>query len=235
MELTAEQKRAIDCILCIFETGRLPSPGAYATCSILNDGAGISYGKHQSTDKGGTLDLVVQRYIAKNGQNAAALKPFVQYLTGNQSVPFHPGGPPRPQWLLTLMNLLGASGSDPLMQKAQDEIFEEQYMNPALGHARSAGVKYALSVLVIYDTCIQSGPGAVSRMRNLFSEASPANGGDEKAWTKAYIRARQNWLLAFPNPLVQASHYRTKALMALADSDNWDLKLPARVRSVTVT
>lgn len=234
MELTPEQKRAIDSILCIFETGRLPSPSAYATCTILNDGAGISYGKHQSTDKGGTLDLVVQRYIAKNGQNAAALKPMVQYLTGNQTTPYVPGIA-RPAWLLSLINLLVSSGADPIMQKAQDEIFEEQYMNPALGHAKAAGVKHALSLLVIYDTCIQSGPGMVSRMRNLFSEACPANGGDEKAWTKAYIRARQNWLLAFPNPLVQASHYRTKALMALADSDNWDLKLPARVRSVTVT
>ena len=102
------------------------------------------------------------------------------------------------------------------------------------GHAKAAGVKYALSLLVIYDTCIQSGPAAVSRMRNMFSEACPANGGDEKAWTKAYIRARQNWLLAFPNPLVQASSYRTKALMEIADAGNWDLKLPMVVRKVKI-
>jgi chitosanase len=234
MDLTADQKRAIDSTLCIFETGRLPSPSSYATCTILADGAGVSYGKHQSTDKGGALDLVVQRYIAKNGQNAAALKPFVPYLTGNQTAAFPPSTQ-RPPWLVNLMNLLVASGTDPLMQKAQDEIFEEQYMNPALGHARAAGVKHALSLLVIYDTCIQSGPGAVSRMRNLFSEASPANGGDEKAWTKAYIRARQNWLLAFPNTLVQASSYRTKALMEIADADNWELKLPMVVRKVKIT
>ena len=233
MDLPADQKRAIDSTLCIFETGRLPSPSAYAACTILSDGAGISYGKHQSTDKGGALDLVVQRYIVKNGQNAAALKPFVQYLSSNQSASFPPGTQ-RPAWLVSLMNLLSSSGADPVMQKAQDEIFEEQYMNPALGHARSAGVKYALSLLVIYDTCIQSGPAAVSRMRNLFSEASPANGGDEKSWTKAYIRARQNWLLAFPNPLVQASSYRTKALMDIADSGNWDLKLPMTVRKVKI-
>ena len=234
MTLTADQKRVIDSILCIFETGRLPSPSAYATCTILNDGAGISYGKHQSTDKGGTLDLVVQRYIAKNGQNAAALKPFIANLSGNQSAQFPPGTP-RPAWLVNLMNLLVASGADPLMQKAQDEIFEEQYMNPALGHANAAGVQHPLSVLVIYDTCIQSGPGMVSRMRNLFSEASPANGGDEKAWTKAYIRSRQNWLAAFPNPLVQASVYRTKSMMSLAESDKWSLATPLTVRNIKIT
>lgn len=234
MELTPDQKRAIDSILCIFETGRLPSPSAYQTCTILNDGAGISYGKHQSTDKGGTLDLIVQRYIAKGGQHAAALKPYVQYLTGNQTTPYV-SGVPRPAWVTSLINLLVAAGADPIMQKAQDEIFEEQYMNPALGHAKAAGVKHPLSLLVIYDTCIQSGPAAVSRMRNLFNEASPANGGDEKAWTKAYIRARQNWLLAFPNKLVQASSYRTKALMEIAEANNWDLTLPMRVRGVTLT
>lgn len=233
MTLTPEQKRAIDSVLCIFETGRLPSPSAYAMCTILNDGAGVSYGKHQATDKGGTLDLVVQRYIVKGGLNAAALKPFIGYLSGNQTALFPPGTA-RPAWLVSFIKLLISSGADPIMHKAQDEIFEEQYMNPALGHAKAAGVQHALSLLVIYDTCIQSGPGMVSNMRNRFAETCPANGGDEKAWTKAYIRARQNWLAAFPNPLVQTSVYRTKALMELADSNNWGLSAPLKVRGVTV-
>jgi len=51
--ITAPQKHAIDCIISIFETGRVPTAAAYATCTILPDGAGISYGKHQSTDRAG--------------------------------------------------------------------------------------------------------------------------------------------------------------------------------------
>ncbi len=42
--VTDQQKRAIDSIISIFETGRVPTPAAYATCAVLKDGAGISYG-----------------------------------------------------------------------------------------------------------------------------------------------------------------------------------------------
>ena len=61
MTLTPSQKHAIDCVLSIFETGRVPTAASYSTCTILADGAGISYGKHQSTDRAGSLDLVVKR------------------------------------------------------------------------------------------------------------------------------------------------------------------------------
>ncbi len=43
MTLTPAQKHAIDCVLSIFETGRIPTAASYATCTILADGAGISY------------------------------------------------------------------------------------------------------------------------------------------------------------------------------------------------
>ena len=41
MSVTEQQKRVINNVLCIFETGRLPSRESYSTCYILNDGAGI--------------------------------------------------------------------------------------------------------------------------------------------------------------------------------------------------
>lgn len=234
MTLTPDQKRAIDSVLCIFETGRLPSPSAYSTCTILDDGAGISYGKHQSTDKGGTLDLIVQRYYVKGGALSAKFKDYIPYLQANESAKYGSKSP-RPKWLSDLMSLLKQAGADPAMQKVQDEIFDEQYFLPALGHAKAAGVQYALSLLVIYDTCIQSGPGMVSNMRNRFSAACPANGGDEKAWTQAYISARRAWLLAFPNPLVQRSVYRMDALEQIVKDGNWDLKLPLTVRGIKIT
>jgi len=68
MSITDQQKRAIDSIISIFETGRVPTPAAYATCAVLKDGAGISYGKHQCTDKSGSLDLVCKRYIDLRGR-----------------------------------------------------------------------------------------------------------------------------------------------------------------------
>lgn len=234
MNPTPDQKRVIDSVLCIFETGRVPTPASYSTCSILADGAGISYGKHQCTDKSGSLDLVVKKYIELGGKNAEALKAYLPYLAANTSSTEPPKGPYRPE-TTSLINLLKTAGQDPKMKQAQDEVFDAVYFAPAVNHANSAGVSKALSLLVIYDTCIHSGPGGVTNIRNRFAAKSPANGGDEAEWVKAYINARRSWLAANANPLVQKTVYRMDALMELVNAGNWDLKSPLRVRGVSIT
>lgn len=233
MTLTPAQKHAIDCVLSIFETGRIPTAASYATCTILADGAGISYGKHQCTDRAGSLDLVVKRYIALGGQHSTALKAFEPVLAANQSTKEPPKGP----WskpVTDLVNLLKLAGADPVMHRAQDEVFDEQYFAPALNHAQSVGAVHPLTVLVIYDTCIHSGPGGVGMIRNRFAAKSPANGGDEKEWVKAYINARRAWLAGNANPLVQKTVYRMDALMELVNASNWALVTPFKLRGVVV-
>jgi chitosanase len=230
---TPAQKRAIDCVLSIFETGRTPTAASYATCTILADGAGISFGKHQCTDRAGSLDLVVKRYIALGGQHATALKAFEPVLAANQSTKEPPKGP----WskpVTDLVALLRLAGADPVMHRAQDEVFDEQYFTPALNHAQSVGATKALTVLVLYDTCIHSGPGGVTMIRNRFAEKCPANGGGEEAWVRAYISARRAWLAGNANPLVQKTVYRMDALMELVNAGNWDLKTPFKLRGVSV-
>ena len=233
MTVTPSQKHVIDCVLAIFETGKVPTPGSYATCAILNDGAGISFGKHQSTDRANSLDLVVKRYIQKGGVNAKQLEPFLPYFAANKSATEPPHGP----WsmeTLTVVNILRAAGVDPLMQSAQDEVFDENYFTPALNIATQVGAKYALTVLMIYDTCIHSGPGGVAHIRNLFAAKSPANGGDEKEWVRAYIAARRNWLATHKLQVLHATVYRMDALKAIVDAGNWDLVTPLKVRGVSI-
>ena len=87
--MTPEQRHAIDCVVAIFETGKVPSAKSYGTCSILNDGAGISYGKHQCTDKAGSLDLVCKKYIELGGQHAEPLKQYMNYIAANESAKFN--------------------------------------------------------------------------------------------------------------------------------------------------
>ena len=229
MTYTASQKHVIDCVLSIFETGRVPTAASYATCTILADGAGISYGKHQCTDRAGSLDLVVKRYVALGGQFSTAFKAFETTLATNASTKVPPKGP----WgaeVTDLVKLLKAAGADSVMQRAQDEVFDEQYFAPAVAHAKSAGLKTALGLLVCYDTCIHSGPGGVTMIRNMFAAKSPANGGDEKAWVTAYIAARRNWLATHSLTVLHATVYRMDALKALADAGAWDLTLPLTVR-----
>jgi len=232
MTVTANQKHVIDCVLSIFETGKVPSSQSYQTCTILSDGAGISYGKHQATDRAGSLDKIVDLYIQKRGKHAPDLMQFTQKLAMNESAKVDPKNPP--PWAKHLVGILKLAGADPIMQESQDSVFDANYWVPAVGHASSIGLQTALGHLVIYDTCIHSGPGGVALIRARFPEASPANGGNEKAWIQAYVNARRAWLAGNKNPLVQKTVYRMDAFNDLIKSENWDLKTPLNVRGVKI-
>lgn len=222
---TAAQKHAIDCVLSIFETGRVPTPESYSTCTVLKDGAGISYGKHQCTDKAGSLDLVCKKYIALGGAHASALQGYMNYLATNESSKVNPSGP-FPGWLTELIALLKTAGKDPVMQRAQDEVFDTVYFAPAVKHAEDIGLTKALSLLVMYDTCIHSGPGRVTSHRAAVTERTPRDGGDEKVWITQYVAVRRSWLAASSNALVQKCVYRPDAITKLIQADNWNLVTP---------
>ena len=233
MSVTPQQKHTIDCILSIFETGRVPSPAAYAMCTILKDGAGISYGKHQCTDKSGSLDLVVKKYIELGGQHAAALQAYLPYLAANKSASEPPAGP----WSAetqALVALLKTAGADPVMHRAQDEIFDAHYWQPAARQCEAMGLQHALSWGVIYDTCIHSGAGGVNMIRGKFPAVPPAKGGDEKQFINQYLQAREDWLKASANELVRRTTYRMDAFQTLVANGNWELALPLVIRGVTI-
>lgn len=226
-------RKAIDAVLSLFETGKLPTAAAYATCTVLKDGAGISYGKHQCTDKAGSLDLVVKRYIEFGGQYAAALSKFLPQLAANESTKVDPAGK-FPTWLTELIGLLKTAGADPVMQQAQDEVFDEEYFAPAVEKAAALGLTTALGLLTIYDTCIHSGPGRVATHVKLIKEPAPIAGGDERKWVTEYIAVRRAWLAASSNPLVQKCVYRQDALTDLIKAGKWDLAMPFVCRGKTV-
>jgi chitosanase len=230
---TPAQRHAINCVLSIFETGRVPSAASYSTCTILADGAGISYGAHQSTDRAGSLDAIVKRYIELGGKHAASLTPYLPYFAANKSASEPPKGP----WSAetrAVIDILKAAGADPLMQRAQEEVFDSHYFQPAVNHANQIGLTKALSLLVVYDTCIHSGPGGVTSIRNMFPAKSPANGGSEEEWVKSYLNARRNWLATHKMTILHGTVYRMDALLALVQAGNWDLAAPLTVRGVRI-
>jgi chitosanase len=200
---------------------------------VLADGAGISYGKHQCTDKAGSLDLVVKKYIAKGGQYAYEMSEFLPQLATNESTKVPPAGP-HPHWLQSLMNLLRIAGSDVKMREAQDEVFDENYFMPAANMCMEMGLKHPLSWAVIYDTCIHSGPGMVANMRKRFVASPPSRGGDEVLFIKQYLQAREDWLKSNANPLVQKTVYRMDAFQILVDNNCWSLQTPLTVRGVKI-
>lgn len=235
LTISPEQYTAIQNILSVFETGRVRSDAAYSTVAVLADGAGFSYGIHQSTDRSDTLDAVLLRYADLGGARAAEARDLLARLAADESTTLEPGRESTwPRWARDAVTFLRELGADGVMRRAQDAVFEELYWAPAESQARAMGLGLALSYLVVYDTCVQSGPGGVARIRRMFGPLPPASGGDEREWTQAYVRARRSWLASYPNPVVQRTVYRMDAVQALIDAGNWDLRSPLVVRGQTI-
>jgi chitosanase len=230
MGVNTQQKRIIDIILCLLETGKFPGDEAYGMVTVLHDKAGITYGKHQSTDRADSLDKIVLRYLDRHGQYAIALQPYLDQLYRDETVPLDPKN--LPPWAIQLKQLLHEAGSDPIMQQVQDEIFDEEYWEPSYRAGIAMGMKLPLTFAVIYDSWVQ---GAFSTVRRRFPEVPPARGGDEKRWTVAYLRARRAWFEGRSNPLLRNAVYRPDAFLALVNEGNWNLTTPFMVRGREVS
>lgn len=215
MKLTASQKRLIERVVNVFETGSVS--GNYAAIAIFNDGPGnieqITYGRSQTTEYGNLRELV-RKYAAAGGIFSKKLKPFVEKigksaLTDNED----------------FKELLKKAGNeDPLMKKVQDAFFEERYYKPAIKWAKDNGFILPLSALVIYDSFIHSG-GILGVIRQMFPETTAKNGGNEIDWTTAYVNARHKWLREHPRDAVRKTTYRTQCFKNEIARGNWVLRI----------
>ena len=214
MDVPPDQKRLIERIVNVFETGG--PDGDYGTISIYADGPHdvrqITYGRSQTTEYGNLRDLV-QRYVVATGVFSRDLGAYADRVG---SVPLTDGA--------TFKSLLRKAGrEDPVMRDIQDGFFD-RYFRPAIGWAGENGFTAALSGLVIYDSFIHSG-GIVWFIRQRFRESSPAGGGDERAWTTAYVGARHRWLSKHSRPAVRKTIYWTACFKREIERSNWDLRL----------
>jgi len=235
-DLDPEKRRIVWSILSVFETGR--PEGDYSAVAVLRDGAGFSYGKHQAIDRSDTLDAIVLRYLdLGGGRYGEDLRPFLDYLSEDASTRLDPERLASwPTEARELMILLQKAGDDPVMRRAQDEIFSEMYWDPCRKKCLAMGLVLPLSWAATYDTTIQSGPTGIDNIRKRFAQSPPASGGDERAWTRAYLEARQLWISRFHNPehpernaTVQSTTYRTESLLDLCDAGNWELATPVQI------
>lgn len=230
MTITVEDARRIKSIVSVFETGK--AQGDPAAVVVLPDGAGISYGLHQATDRAGSLDEIVSRYIDRKGIYAPQLAPFVGELERDASAYAEH---PFPAWLQGLMATLAEAGRrDPLMLEVQHEVFDEHYWQPAKRQSLEMELATPLGWGLVYDSCIHSGPRGVWRIRRKFREVPPSRGGDEKAWCRAYAMARFKWLGNHHKPIVRRTRVRMREFIRLMDEDNWNLEPPFTIRGVPI-
>lgn len=218
-----DRKRIIKAVLSLVETGTVHAN--YGAVTVLDDGAGITYGAHQSTDGGeSSLDKIVSLYVDINGEYAEDLRPYLVRLRADATTTSTPGA--IEPWVAELMALLALAGNDPIMGAAQEAIFEEHYWKPAAEQAEAMGLVDALPWLACYDSTIHSGRGGIARVRRRFAELPPSRGGCERAWTRAYLRERRAMLVEIG---LEWTTYRIDILDALEEAGNWDLATPFEV------
>jgi chitosanase len=220
--LTDTQKRTAQAIVNIFETGH--ALGNYGQVTLLRGDTGhLTYGRAQTTLASGNLALLVRDYCEAGGRYASELTPYVAPLDRRELAlddDHH------------LRDMLRAAGDDPVMGAVQDDFFDRVYWRPAVDAATALALARALSVAVVYDSCVHGSFGRI-RDRTTAQFGAPGDIG-EPSWVRKYVSTRRDWLATHANALLHKTVYRMTALAGLIDQQKWDLQLPLRVRGVLI-
>lgn len=213
------KKRLIERVLNAIETGS--ADGDYGDVTILHDGPGnirqITYGRSQTTETGNLRDLIVL-YSQASGAYSSSFKTYVDGLGDNELGKAHLVDDKR------LLDLLRSAGKDQVMRDCQDRFFDKHYWAPAENFFRQGQFTTPLSMLIIYDSYIQSG-GILDFLRQRFPEPLPSRGGHEMQWTTEYLETRDSWLRNHFRPAVRTSAYRTACYKGILEHNDWNLDL----------
>lgn len=215
--ITPTLKKKIQTVVNVFETSSLKP--RYDVLVCMDDGPGgsvqITYGKQQTTESG-NLRTLIKMYCDRNGRYAKDLRSYLPYI-GDPKHPLAKNDP--------FKMLLKLAGTDEVMHQVQDDFFDLHYWAPAESFFKSMGFTLPFSMLVIYDSYIQSG-SVLDKLRNRFVEPVPINHGNEKRWVSAYVSVRDKFLENNKNANVRASDYRTDCFLEAIAAGNWDLSQP---------
>ena len=217
-------KRVARMIVHIFETGKpFGDPSALA---VLDDGAGISYGMNQATHRSGSLLAVVNQYVTEFPQApyASALREYLPRLQ-DASVKnvFRLSQDAR------LKDYLRLAGKVAEMKLAQEKVFNEKYLQPAIEACEGSKFILPLSLAVIYDSLNH---GSFQLIRDRVN-VPPTVADFEKLWISRYVLARDRWLESVPR--LRKTDYRTDFFLAQIRKGNWNLAAPMDVHGFTLT
>jgi chitosanase len=226
-----EQRELADQIISVFENNTPQVDYAYA--ENLDDGRGITAGRAGFTSATGDLLEVVQRYTDAVPDNPLAdYLPRLRELAAEESDSV--------AGLEGLEDAWATAAGDPLFREVQDEVVDDEYYWPAVAHADDLGLTFPLSLLNLYDTCIQHGDGddpdglpAIIARTSAQAGGTPMDGTDEHVWLEAFMQIRRAVLLDPHDPDTRdvwaESVGRVDALMAIFASGNVTLTPPIAI------
>jgi len=225
---TEEQRVLADQIISVFENNTPVID--YAYFENLDDGRGITAGRAGFTSATGDMLLVVERYTQLVPANPLAVYlPRLRELAAEESDSVN--------GLENLENAWQTAAEDSIFCEVQDEVVDEEYYWPAADYAEDLGLFFPLSLLNLYDACIQHGDGDdPDGLANIISQTTeqmagtPADDIDESEWLEAFMNIRRSVLLNPANPDTREewaeSVGRVDALIAIFESGNVDLTPP---------
>jgi hypothetical protein len=133
------------------ETGK--ASGDYGAAKDIGDGAGISFGAYQLTEKSGGIQSYLKKMADSGDKQAATMKDN-----------FGKGGFQGDK--AELAKYLKESGGTEGGKKAQDEIYKQKYLDPALKLAEKKGITDKGAIAQIVDHAVNAGVGGAERMIN---------------------------------------------------------------------
>jgi chitosanase len=222
--LTATQKATAQAILNIFETGSVC--GEYGNVTLIKGDTGrLTFGRSQTTLGSGNLTKLLQRYCANSGARfARRLQPYLdKFADKAQELDLDN----------QLHNLLRATADDPVMRDTQDVFFDDEYWAPAIRIAGRLGIITALGTAVVYDGAVHGSWNTIRTLAN--DQVGDIKQLGEKAWIRAYVRIRHDWLANHSREDLRRTVYRMEAMQRLIEQEFWGLELPLVVRDAEIS
>ncbi|HEY9727618.1 MAG TPA: chitosanase [Chroococcales cyanobacterium] len=231
--LTADQKRRAEQFTSIFENDTIELQYDYV--EDIGDGRGFTCGRAGFTTATGDALEVVQTYTNKKSDN-----PLAKYLSTLKRLADDEDDDTSD--LDGFENAWKKAAKDSAFRDAQNEVVDQLYYQPSANRADAAGLKFALSRAVLYDTIIQHGEGddpdglpALMKRTKQKVGGTPKTGVDEKEWLKVFLKVRRDDLENPDNQDTQEewsqSVDRCDAFLELLKSGNLDLHGPIHVHT----
>ncbi|WP_406196676.1 chitosanase [Kitasatospora sp. NBC_01560] len=205
------------------ENSSLDWKSQYKYIEDIKDGRGYTAGIIGfCSGTGDMLDLVEHYTDLKPGNVLAKYLPALRKVNGTES---HSGlgSAFEKDW--------ATAAKDGVFQQAQNDERDRVYFNPAVSQAKSDGLR-ALGQFAYYDAIVMHGGGfdpagfGTIRKNALKKAKSPAQGGDEATYLKAFLDARKA-AMKLEEAHSDTSRVDTEQLVFL-NAKNFDLNPPLK-------